>query len=136
MTSKIRVLLAKPGLDGHDNGVKLVARALRDAGMEVIYLGMRQTAQGILEAARQEDVDVIGISTLSGIHVGFAKKLLAMAKELGMQGTPVVFGGVIPEEDLPTLREIGVQAVFTVGSPFNEIAAWFKQCGSGRKHDE
>ena len=132
---RTKVLLAKPGLDGHDKGVKLVARALKDAGMEVLYLGMRQTVEGILSAARQEDVDVIGISVLSGIHLSFAGRLMARVKELGMEETPVVFGGVIPEADIPALRSLGVSAVFPVGSRFDEVRAWIEQSAAGAKRD-
>jgi len=132
---RIRVLLAKPGLDGHDKGVKLVARALKDAGMEVLYLGMRQTVDGILNAARQEDVDVIGVSILSGIHLGFARALKARMRELGMEAVPVVFGGVIPEPDIPALKELGVQAVFPVGSRFEEIRSWVERCAAGAARD-
>jgi len=128
-------LLAKPGLDGHDKGVKLVACALKDAGMEVIYLGMRQTAEGILNAARQEDVDVIGISVLSGIHLGFARTLMPHLKELRLEAIPVVFGGVIPDADIPILEQLGVKAVFPVGSAFTDIGDWIKRQVTGAKHD-
>lgn len=124
MKRKIRVLLAKPGLDGHDKGIKLVARDLKDAGMEVVYLGMRQSAEAILNVAGQEDVDVIGISILSGVHASFAQKLMRRTKELGLDDIPVIFGGVIPEEDIPGLKELGVSEVFPVGSAFEDIRIW------------
>jgi methylmalonyl-CoA mutase C-terminal domain/subunit len=123
---RIRVLLAKPGLDGHDKGVKLVARDLKDAGMEVVYLGMRLSAEAILNVAAQEDVDVIGISILSGVHTSFAQKLMRRTRELGLDEIPIIFGGVIPEEDIPVLKELGVREVFPVGSAFEDIRVWIE----------
>jgi len=119
---KIRVLIAKPGLDGHDRGAKVVARALRDAGMEVIYTGIRQTPQMIIEAALQEDVDVIGLSCLSGAHLELFSEVMAGLEEKEMDNVLVVAGGIIPEDDIPALEKIGVRAVFSPGTPTPEIA--------------
>lgn len=132
MKRKIRVLLAKPGLDGHDKGVKLVARDLKDAGIEVVYLGMRLSAEAILNVAGQEDVDVIGISILSGVHTSFAQKLMERAGDLGLNDIPVIFGGVIPEEDIPGLKDLGIREVFPVGSAFEDIRIWIEK-NSARK---
>ena len=118
---KTRVLVAKPGLDGHDRGAKVVARALRDAGMEVIYTGIRQTPQMIVETALQEDVDVIGLSTLSGAHLELFSEVVAGLKEKNLNNVVVVAGGIIPEEDIPELEKIGVEAVFGPGTPTLEI---------------
>jgi methylmalonyl-CoA mutase C-terminal domain/subunit len=118
---KIRVLVAKPGLDGHDRGAKLVARALRDAGMEIIYTGIRQTPEMIIEAALQEDVDVIGLSSLSGAHMELFSDILEGLKQKGMDDVLVVAGGIIPENDIPALRKIGVKAVFGPGTRTSEI---------------
>ncbi len=123
MTSerKIRVLIAKPGLDGHDRGAKVVARALRDAGMEVIYTGIRQTPQMIAEAALQEDVDVIGLSILSGAHLELFPRIVDELRSRGVDDAILFAGGIIPEEDVPKLKEIGFQAVFGPGTPTTEI---------------
>jgi methylmalonyl-CoA mutase C-terminal domain/subunit len=118
---KIRVLIAKPGLDGHDRGAKVVARALRDAGMEVIYSGIRQTPEMIVQAALQEDVDVVGLSILSGAHMALFPKIMALLKEKGMEGVKVFAGGIIPEEDVPQLKEMGITAVFGPGTSTQEI---------------
>lgn len=118
---KPRVLLAKPGLDGHDRGVKVVARALRDAGMEVIYTGLRQTPEMIVEAALQEDVDAIGLSILSGAHLPLMERVMALLKENEMLDIPVFLGGIIPDDDLPALNEMGVTAVFGPGSSMERI---------------
>lgn len=134
MTNK-KVLLAKPGLDGHDVGVRLVATALREAGLEVLYLGMRQTAEQIVSAAVQEDVGVIGVSLLSGTHLRFAARLMQTLRERGIEGIPVIMGGVIPEPDIPRLQEIGIEKVFPVGSSFEEITRWVSErLGSGERH--
>jgi methylmalonyl-CoA mutase C-terminal domain/subunit len=122
----IRVLIAKPGLDGHDRGAKVVARALRDAGMEVIYTGLRQTPEMIVEAALQEDVDVVGLSILSGAHMTLFPKVLALLREHGMVDVIVVGGGIIPQDDVPALREMGVDAVFGPGTPLDEIVAFIE----------
>ncbi|MEK7449657.1 MAG: cobalamin B12-binding domain-containing protein [Planctomycetota bacterium] len=118
---KIRVLIAKPGLDGHDRGAKTVAYALREAGMEVIYTGLHQTAEQITKAAQEEDASVIALSILSGAHLPICKQLLQKMKKTGLAKTPVVLGGVIPEADVPTLKKIGIKAVFTTGSRFEKI---------------
>ena len=113
---KIRVLIAKPGLDGHDRGAKIIARALRDAGMEVIYTGLRQTSEMIAEATLQEDVDVVGLSILSGAHMSLVPRILDSLKENGQSNVPVFVGGIIPEDDIPLLLDMGVSAVFGPGS--------------------
>jgi len=118
---KIRILVAKPGLDGHDRGAKIVARALRDAGMEVIYTGLRQTPEMIAEAAVQEDVDVIGLSILSGAHLELFPLILEQLKAKGIQNVPVISGGIIPEEDIPELQSIGIRTIFGPGTPTTEI---------------
>lgn len=119
----IRVLIAKPGLDGHDRGAKVVARALRDAGMEVIYTGLRQSPAQIVEAAVQEDVDVIGLSCLSGAHNSLFPKVVSLLKERGAGDIKVFGGGVIPENDIPKLKEAGIVQVFTPGSSLEKIVA-------------
>jgi methylmalonyl-CoA mutase C-terminal domain/subunit len=113
--------VAKPGLDGHDRGAKVVARALRDAGMEVIYTGIRQTAEMIVEVALQEDVDVIGLSSLSGAHMELFTEVMDRLQEKEMENVLVIAGGIIPEEDIPSLRDIGVTAVFGPGTPTGDI---------------
>ena len=118
---KIRVLVAKPGLDGHDRGAKVVARALRDAGMEVIYTGIRQTPEMIAEVALQEDVDVIGLSSLSGAHLELFSEVMERLKQKGMGNVLIVAGGIIPEGDIPSLQQMGVKAVFGPGTPTSEI---------------
>jgi methylmalonyl-CoA mutase C-terminal domain/subunit len=120
---KIRVLIAKPGLDGHDRGAKVVARALRDAGMEVIYTGLRQTPEMIVQAALQEDVDVIGLSCLSGAHLELFPEVMERLNQKGMGDVLVVAGGIIPEEDVAALQKIGIRAVFGPGTPTADIAA-------------
>lgn len=124
---KIRVLVAKPGLDGHDRGAKVIAHALKDAGMEVIYTGLHQTIEQILHAAIQEDVHVIGLSILSGAHIPLAKKLIEKMSEEKIDDMLVVVGGVIPKRDLETLKEIGADAVFPGGTPFSEPIAFIKE---------
>lgn len=118
---KIRVLIAKPGLDGHDRGAKVVARALRDAGMEVIYMGLRQTPEMIAEAALQEDVDVVGLSILSGAHMTLVPRVINLLKEYGLSDVAVFVGGIIPDEDIPQLRQIGVRAIYGPGAPLDDI---------------
>ncbi len=120
-TTKIRVLIAKPGLDGHDKGAKIVALALRDAGMEVIYSGLHQTLDQIIQTAIQEAVDVIGLSIMSGAHLPICEKLMAMMKEKGLEGIRLTVGGVIPHQDIPKLKEMGVSAVFPGGTSFETI---------------
>jgi methylmalonyl-CoA mutase C-terminal domain/subunit len=119
---KIRVLIAKPGLDGHDRGAKVVARALRDAGMEVIYTGIRQTPEMIVQAALQEDVDVIGLSSLSGAHLELFADVMQGLGEKGMANVKVVAGGIIPEDDIPALEKMGIEAVFGPGTKTSDIA--------------
>src|SRR5262244_3134948 len=118
---KTRVIIAKPGLDGHDRGAKVIARALRDAGMEVIYTGLRQTPEMIAAAALQEDADVIGLSILSGAHNHIAPRLMELLRQKGLDDVLVVIGGIIPDVDIPKLREIGVKGVFLPGTPMQEI---------------
>ena len=124
---KVRVLVAKPGLDGHDRGAKVVARALRDAGMEVIYTGIRQTPEMIVQAAAQEDVDVVGLSILSGAHLELFPRIIQGLKQKGLGDIIVVAGGIIPEEDIPRLKEIGVAAVFGPGTPTPQIVQFIAQ---------
>ena len=123
----IRVLVAKPGLDGHDRGAKVIARALRDAGMEVIYTGLRQTPEMVVEAALQEDVDVIGLSILSGAHMTLVPRILALLREQGMEDVAVVVGGIVPKEDANALRELGVRGVFGPGTTTDEVVAFVRQ---------
>jgi methylmalonyl-CoA mutase C-terminal domain/subunit len=118
---KIRVLVAKPGLDGHDRGAKVVARALRDAGMEVIYTGLRQTPEMIAEAALQEDVNVVGLSILSGAHMALAPRVLELLKANGQEGVKVFIGGIIPDEDLPQLKEMGITGIYGPGASTEDI---------------
>jgi methylmalonyl-CoA mutase, C-terminal domain len=126
MSSPIRVVVAKPGLDGHDRGAKVVARALRDAGMEVIYTGLHQTPEQIVETAIQEDADCIGLSVLSGAHMTLFRKLLALLRERDAEDIVVFGGGIIPEDDIPVLAEEGVAKVFTPGATTHEIVAWVR----------
>jgi methylmalonyl-CoA mutase C-terminal domain/subunit len=121
LTRKIRVIIAKPGLDGHDRGAKVIARALRDAGMEVIYTGLRQTAEHIVSAALQEDADVIGLSILSGAHNHIVPRLMELIKEKGLEDVLVVIGGIIPEVDVPKLKAVGVRGIFLPGTPMQDI---------------
>jgi len=123
----IRVLVAKPGLDGHDRGAKVVARALRDAGMEVIYTGIRQTPEMIVEAAIQEDVDVVGLSILSGAHMALFPPIMEGLKKKGMAEVLVVAGGIIPDEDTQSLNKIGIKAVFGPGTPTKDIAEFIRK---------
>jgi methylmalonyl-CoA mutase, C-terminal domain len=118
---KLRVVIAKPGLDGHDRGAKVIARALRDAGMEVIYTGLRQTPEMIATTALQEDADVIGLSILSGAHNHIAPRLMDLLKAKGLDDVLVVIGGIIPDVDVPKLKEIGVKGIFLPGTPMREI---------------
>lgn len=118
---KIRVLVAKPGLDGHDRGAKVVARALRDAGMEVIYTGLRQTPEMIVEAALQEDVDVVGLSILSGAHMALVPRVLDLLRANGQDDVKVFVGGIIPNEDVPRLKEMGVHGVYGPGATTDDI---------------
>ena len=127
MDRKIRVLVAKPGLDGHDRGAKVVARALRDAGMEVIYTGLHQTSDMIVEAAIQEDVDVVGLSLLSGAHMTLFVDVAVLLKKKGMDDVLVIGGGIIPDEDVPKLKKEGISAVFGPGTTCEEIVDYIKK---------
>ena len=127
MDDKIRVLVAKAGLDGHDRGAKVIAAALRDAGMEVIYTGLRQTPEMIVEAAIQEDVDVIGISILSGAHMTILPKILNLMKEKGLNDVLLTGGGIIPQENIDELKKMGVGELFTPGAPTTAIADYIKK---------
>jgi methylmalonyl-CoA mutase, C-terminal domain len=118
---KIRVVIAKPGLDGHDRGAKVIARALRDAGMEVIYMGLRQTPEQIASAALQEDADVIGLSILSGAHNHIAPRLMELLRNKGLDDVLVLIGGIIPDIDIPKLKAIGVKGIFLPGTAMQEI---------------
>ncbi len=118
---KIRVVIAKPGLDGHDRGAKVIARALRDAGMEVIYTGLRQTPEQIVAAALQEDADVIGLSILSGAHMHICPRIMDLLRDKGMDDVLVVLGGIIPDVDIARLNELGVRGIFLPGTPMQEI---------------
>ena len=123
---KIRILVAQPGLDGHDRGVRVIARAFRDAGFEVIYTGLHQTPEQIVAAALQEDVDLIGMSCLSGAHIYLFGRVLELLKEKKADDVMVIGGGIIPEEDVPKLRELGIKEVFLPGAPLPDIVNWVK----------
>jgi methylmalonyl-CoA mutase C-terminal domain/subunit len=124
--SRIRVLVAKPGLDGHDRGAKVIVRALRDAGMEVIYTGIRQTPEMIAAAALQEDVDVIGLSILSGAHMALFPKIVELLHEHGMDDVLVVVGGIFPQEDIPKIKAMGIEGIFGPGTPFDQIVDFIR----------
>jgi methylmalonyl-CoA mutase C-terminal domain/subunit len=126
MGGRIRVVVGKPGLDGHDRGVKVVARALRDAGVEVVYTGLHQTPEQIVETALQEDADAVGLSVLSGAHMTLFAKVVELLAERGADDVVVFGGGIIPDEDMPKLAELGVAKVFTPGAPTSEIVDWVK----------
>jgi methylmalonyl-CoA mutase cobalamin-binding domain/chain len=123
----IRVLIAKPGLDGHDRGAKVVAHALKEAGMEVIYTGLHKTVDQIIRIALQEDVDVIGLSIMSGAHIPITERLVKKAREEGIDEKMIVVGGVIPTRDIPRLKEVGVRGIFPGGTPFSEIVSFIKE---------
>ena len=125
--SRIRVLIAKPGLDGHDRGAKVVARVLRDAGMEVIYTGLRQTPEMIAEAAWQEDVQVVGLSVLSGAHMALVPRVVELLREAGMDDVVVVVGGIIPDDDVSLLEQAGVHRVFGPGTSSQDIVSYIQQ---------
>jgi methylmalonyl-CoA mutase C-terminal domain/subunit len=129
---KVRVVIAKPGLDGHDRGAKVIARALRDAGMEVIYMGLRQTPEQIVAAALQEDADVIGLSILSGAHNHICPEVLRRLREQGLDDVRVVVGGIIPDRDAQALKDMGVAAVFLPGTPMREIVDFVGSQGRKR----
>ena len=129
---KIRVLVGKPGLDGHDRGAKVVARALRDAGMEVIYTGIRQTPEQIASAAMQEDVDCVGLSILSGGHNQLFPRIRELLDRQGMEDVPLFGGGIVPDEDIPALKEKGVDEIFTPGATMEAIVAYVRKTAAGR----
>lgn len=131
-----RVLIGKPGLDGHDRGAKVTARALRDAGMEVIYTGLRQTPEMVVEAALQEDVDAIGLSILSGAHMPLMGRIMELMAENDMNDVPVFVGGIIPDDDVDPLREMGVAAVFGPGTSLDDVIASFRQAIAARHERE
>ncbi len=124
--SKIKVLIAKPGLDGHDRGAKIIARGLRDAGFEVVYTGLHQTPEEIVATAIQEDVNVIGISSLAGAHMYLFPRIIELLTEKGAEDIPVFGGGIIPEDDIPVLKKAGIKAIFTPGSPVVETVDWIR----------
>ena len=121
MSRKIRILIAKPGLDGHDRGAKVISRALRDAGMEVIYTGIRQTPEQIVNTAIQEAVDIIGLSSLSGAHMNLFPKVIQILREKGVAHIPVIGGGIIPSDDIPILKKLGIKEIFQPGASIEEI---------------
>ncbi|KPJ49766.1 MAG: methylmalonyl-CoA mutase [Dehalococcoidia bacterium DG_22] len=123
---KIKVIIAKPGLDGHDRGAKVVARALRDAGLEVVYTGLRQTPEMVAEAALQEDVDLVGLSILSGAHMELFPRVVEEMKKRGLDDVILLAGGIIPQEDVPALEKLGFRAIFGPGASTDEIAAWVR----------
>ena len=124
---KIPVVIAKPGLDGHDRGAKVIARALRDAGMEVIYTGLRQTPEQIASAALQEDADVVGVSILSGAHMHICPRLMELLREKGLDHVTVLVGGIIPDVDIPKLKTLGISGIFLPGSPMQDIVNFINQ---------
>ena len=130
---KIRVLVAKPGLDGHDRGAKVIARALREAGMEVIYTGLRQSPEMIVEAALQEDVDVVGLSILSGAHMELFPLIVDGLKQKGLNHVLIVAGGIIPEEDVPLLKKLGIEAIFRPGAVTHDIADFIKTAMASKR---
>lgn len=130
-----RILIAKPGLDGHDRGAKVVARALRDAGMEVIYTGLRQTPEMIVESALQEDADAIGLSILSGAHLPLVQRVMELLAQNEMQDVPVFLGGIIPADDMPALQEMGVAGVFGPGSGMEDIVLFIQNALAARQGD-
>jgi len=136
MSDKIRVLLAKPGLDGHDRGIKIIAAALRDAGFEVIYTGLRQTPEQIVNAAVQEDVDAVGVSILSGAHMTLFPAILNLLKEQGADNIILFGGGIIPDKDQAKLTEMGVARLFTPGAVTSEIVEWLRQTAGSDTKDE
>jgi methylmalonyl-CoA mutase C-terminal domain/subunit len=124
---KLRVMVAKPGLDGHDRGARIIARAFRDAGFEVVYTGLHQTPEEIVHAAIQEDVDMVGLSSLAGAHMYLFPKVVELLKEKGMEDAVVVGGGIIPDEDVSVLKESGIKEVFTPGSRLEDIVRWVRE---------
>jgi methylmalonyl-CoA mutase C-terminal domain/subunit len=132
VTRRIRVVIAKPGLDGHDRGAKVVARALRDAGMEVVYTGLRQSPEQIVAAAEQEDADVIGLSILSGAHLPICRRVVELLRERGMESARVFVGGIIPTQDIPELKRLGVASVFLPGTSTQDVVREIEEAASGR----
>jgi methylmalonyl-CoA mutase C-terminal domain/subunit len=128
MEKKTRVLVAKPGLDSHDRGAKIIARAFRDAGMEVIYTGLRQTPEQIVETALQEDVNIVGLSILSGAHMTLFPRIMDLMKEKGLEDVIVIAGGIIPPEDIPALKKIGIKEIFGPGASLEKIVNYIKGC--------
>ena len=126
MSDRIRIVIAKPGLDGHDRGVKVIARALRDAGMEVVYTGLHQTPEQIVQTVIQEDADAVGLSVLSGAHMTLFRQMVELLKERNAEDVVVFGGGIIPEEDIPELEKLGVAKIFTPGTPLDDIVAWVR----------
>jgi methylmalonyl-CoA mutase C-terminal domain/subunit len=124
---KLRVMVAKPGLDGHDRGARIIARAFRDAGFEVVYTGLHQTPEEIVQAAIQEDVDMIGLSSLAGAHMYLFPRVLELLREKGVDDVAVIGGGIIPDHDITVLREAGMREVFTPGSKLDEIVGWVRE---------
>jgi len=124
---KIRVLVGKPGLDGHDRGARIIARAYRDAGFEVVYSGLHQTPEEIVQAAIQEDVDMIGLSSLAGAHMYLFPRVVELLKEKGADDIVVCGGGIFPEEDIPQLKKAGIKEIFTPGTPLTEVVKWVKE---------
>jgi len=127
MNDKIRVIVAKPGLDGHDRGAKVIARAFRDAGFEVIYTGLRQTPEQVVNAALQEDADVIGLSVLSGAHMTLCPRIMELMKKEGLDDVLVLVGGIIPDQDIPVLKESGITEVFQPGASTEEIVKYVRE---------
>ena len=127
MNEKIRVLVAKPGLDGHDRGAKVIARAFRDAGFEVIYTGLRQTPEQVVNAALQEDVDVVGLSVLSGAHMTLCPRIMDLMKKERLDDVMVVVGGIIPDQDIPKLKQLGIAEIFQPGASTTDIVAYIRQ---------
>ena len=126
MPDRIRIVIAKPGLDGHDRGAKIIARALRDAGMEVVYTGLHQTPEQIVQTVIQEDADAVGLSVLSGAHMTLFTKVLELLESNGVSDVIVFGGGIIPDADLPALEQLGVAKIFTPGTPLDEIVDWVR----------
>jgi methylmalonyl-CoA mutase C-terminal domain/subunit len=126
VSDRIRIVIAKPGLDGHDRGVKVIARALRDAGMEVVYTGLHQTPEQIVQTVIQEDADAVGLSVLSGAHMTLFRQMVELLKERNAEDVVVFGGGIIPEEDIPELEKLGVAKIFTPGTPLDDIVAWVR----------
>ncbi len=133
MERRYRVVVAKPGLDGHDRGAKVIARALRDAGFEVIYTGLHQTPEQVVQAVVQEDADAVGLSLLSGAHLTLVPKIIEGLRGEGLEDVLVICGGIIPDKDIPVLKSLGVAQVFTPGSPLQEISRWLEEALDARE---